>query len=214
MKKNFRVGFAILAILLLAAAGLEARSARRPQLTLRAGLNLFQSCGSEGDYAAGENDFPVTPAHQAPMAGVGLAFGGKGALEFGVELRYGLAATVDLRDPSDGEVVGVDTPQGLVAVLSLAKPIELSPSMRLVLSLGAGGEYRLGGDQEFVSSLGNRIVLLAPEKPFAPLAAFGAGLQVRLAGSLGLALDLQGAYVFRDPAQLVITPTLGLILKL
>lgn len=213
MKRNACIVMALAAILLAAAADLAAApSARKTQFTLRAGLNLFQASGGEGDYVAGANDFPVTPAHQAPAAGIGLTFGGKGSLAFGLDVQYGLAATVDLRDPSDGESIQAETPAGFLAVLRLTQFIPLSQSLRLAVFLGGGGEFRMGGDQEFVSSLGNRIVLEAPEKPFSPLAAAGAALQVQLSPAMGLALELRGAYLFRDPAVLLVTPSLGLVL--
>jgi hypothetical protein len=209
------IAFAIIAFLLLTAGNLAAaRTAKKAQFILRAGFNMFQSSGSDGDYVAGANDFPVTPAHQAPALGIGLTFPGSKSLALGVNVSYGLSAQVDLRDPSDGETIQVEPPKSILAVLSVAKAIDLSRGMQLLVSLGAGGEYRMGGDQEFVSSLGNRIVLSAPEKPFSPQAALAAGVHYMFAGSLGVALDVQAAYIFRDPAQLLIMPSLGLILKL
>jgi hypothetical protein len=212
MKLRRQFSFAVIAVLLLAAGDLAA--AKKPQFTLRAGFNMFPSSGSEGDYVAGGNDFPVTPAHQASALGIGLTFSGSSSLAFGVNVSYGLSSRIDLRDPSDGETIRADTPQSLLAVLGVAKGIDLSRRMQLIVSLGVGGEYRMGGDQEFVSQLGNRIVLRSPEKPFSPLAALAAGVHYMFADSLGVALDVQGAYIFRDPAQLLITPSLGLILKL
>ncbi len=213
MKIRHRLEIAFMILLLAAALDLAAAGpARKPQFTLRAGLNLFQACGSDGDYVAGENDFPVTPAHQAPSVGIGLTFASGGSLALGIDVQYGLAATVDLRDPSDGEAVQADTPAALLAVLRLSKSIPLTRALRLIVSVGGGGEFRMGGDQEFVSSLGNRIVLEAPEKPFSPLAAAGAELQARLSPALALALEVRAAYLFRDPAVLLVTPALGLVL--
>jgi hypothetical protein len=227
MKMKKHIAFAVAAILLLAAGNLtaaqtarsakaakKANASKKTRLILRAGLNMFQSSGSDGDYVAGANDFPSTPAYQAPALGIGLAFPSSKSLAFGVNVSYGLSAQVDLRDPSDNETIQAEPPKSLLAVLNVAKTIDLSRQMQLLVSLGAGGEYRMGGEQEFVSSLGNRIVLAAPEKPFAPLAALAAGLHYMIADSLGLALDVQGTYIFRDPSQLLITPSLGLILKL
>ena len=236
MRMKQHIAFAVIAFLLLAAGNLAAgtttktakaakaakgkkavkavKTAKKTQFILRAGLNMFQSSGSDGDYIAGVNDFPFTPAHQAPALGIGLNFPGSKSLAFGVNVSYGLSAQVDLRDPSDNETIRVEPPKSILAVLNVAKAIVLSRQMQLLISLGAGGEYRMGGDQEFVSSLGNRIVLSAPKKPFSPLAALAAGVHYMLADSLGVALDVQGAYIFRDPAQLLVTPSLGLILKL
>lgn len=233
MRTKKPVAFAIIAFLLLASGNLaaakttrttrsaksakavkKAKAAKKTRFILRAGLNMFQSNGSDGDYIAGVNDFPSTPAYQAPVLGIGLLFPSSKSLAFGVNVSYGLSAQVDLRDPSDGETIQAEPPKSLLAVLNLAKTIQFSRQMQLLVSLGAGAEYRMGGDQEFVSSLGNRIIMKAPEKPFSPLVALAAGLHYMIADSLGVALDLQGAYVFRDPSQLLVTPSLGLILKL
>lgn len=215
MKRNQFIGIAVVVVMLLGANDLAAAKASKSSfLTLRAGSNMFQSCGSGGDYVAGENDFPVTPAHQGAALGIGLTFSNPKSLAFGVSVSYGLSSAIDLRDPSDGETVTVDSPTSLQAVLNLSKFIDLSQKLRLVIFLGGGGEYRLADGREFVSSLGNKIVVESPAKPFSPLAAAGVGLHCMLSNALGLALEIQGAYIFRDPAQLLLTPALGLILKL
>lgn len=215
MRKIHPLAIAAIAVMLLAAADLAAaRPANKTQLILRAGYNMFQSCGSDTDYIAGENDFPVTPAYQAAALGVGLSFSRSQGMAYGVSLSYGLAGQVDLRDPSDGETVRADTPKSLLAVIGATRFIELSRQVRLALSLGAGAEYRMASHLEFISSLGNKIVIPAPEKPFSPLAAVGAGVRYRLSDSLGVALEVQGTYIFRDSAQLLITPYVGLVLEL
>lgn len=214
MSKRNVIVIAAAALALLAADLPAARAAKKTQLILRAGYNLFQSNGSDGDYVAGENDFPVTPAYGAAALGLGIHFSRSQSMAYGLDVRYGLAGQVDLRDPSDGEVVRVDTPKSLLAVAGITRFIELSGRLRLALSLGAGVEYLTAGDQEFISALGNKIVIPSPEKPFSPLAAIGAGLRATLNDSLGLAMEVQGAYIFRRSAQLLITPSLGLVLEL
>lgn len=214
MSKRNIIIIAAVALALLAADLPAAQAAKKTQLILRAGYNLFQSSGSDSDYVAGENDFPVTPAYGAAVAGLGISVSRSKSMAFGLDVRYGLAGQVDLRDPSDGEVVRVDTPKSLLAVVGITRFIELSGRLRLALTLGAGGEYLMGGDQEFISALGNKIAIPSPEKPFSPLAAVGAGVRAMLSDSLGLALEVQGAYIFRQTAQLLITPSLGLVLEL
>jgi hypothetical protein len=212
-KKNIIV-IAAVALALLAADLPAAQTAKKTQLILRAGYNLFQSSGSDGDYVAGENDFPATPAYGAAALGLGISVSRSQGMAFGVDVRYGLAGQVDLRDPSDGEVVRVDAPKSLLAVVGITRFIGLSSRLQLALSLGAGAEYLMAGDQEFISAWGNKIVIPSPEKPFSPLAAVGAGIRAMLSDSLGLAVEVQGAYIFRQAAQLLITPSLGLVLEL
>lgn len=214
MRKNRYIGVAVIAFMLLAAGNLSAATKfKKTQFTLRGGFNMFQAAGSDSDYIAGENDFPVTPAYQAAGMGIGLAFFKSKTFAIGVNVLYGLSTQVDLSDPSDGETIQVDTPKSLVAVLGLSKYFDLSKQLQAFASLGAGGEFRMADDKEFVSNLGSRIVVSAPEKPFSPLAALGAGVQYMISSSLGVAVEVQGLYVFRDPAQLIISPVLALVMK-
>ena len=68
-------------------------------------------------------------------------------------------------------------------------------------------------EKEYVSNLGNKIIIAAPEKALSPLAAGGIGLQAMLSRSLGIALDVQGAYILRKTAQILVSPSLALVLK-
>lgn len=214
MRKSKYIGIAVIAFMLLAASSLSAAATfKKAQFTLRGGFNIFQATGNDSDYIAGENDFPVTPAYQTAGMGIGLAFFKSKTLAIGMNVLYGLSTQVDLSDPSDGETIQADTPKNLVAVLALSKYFDITKQMQAYASLGAGGEFRMADDKEFVSNLGSRIMISAPEKPFSPLAALGAGVQYMFASSLGIAFEVQGLYVFRDPAQLIISPVLALVMK-
>jgi len=72
---------------------------------------------------------------------------------------------------------------------------------------------RVVQEKEYVSDLGNKIVVAAPEKTLSPLAAGGIGLQAMLSKSLGFAFDIQAAYIFRKTAQILVAPSLALVLK-
>ena len=214
MRKNGTTGVAVIAIMLLAAGSLSADDVfKKTQFTLRAGYGLFQANGDNGDYTPGVNDFPVTPAYSVPVPGIGLAFFTSRSFAVGLNVGYALSGKVDLRDPSDGETVRADTPTSLLAVLSLCRFFPLSRQMELVVSVGGGGEYRMADETEYMSNAGSKIVIAAPEKPFSPLAAAGVGLQYWISSSLALAFECQGVYVFRDPAQVLLSPSLALVLK-
>lgn len=208
--KSHRVMLSIL--ILLAASNLAAAGKRGTGLTLLAGWNLFGAVGSDSDYVAGSNDFPATPSCQAPVAGLRLTFGGSRRLSWGLDVRYGTAADVVRRDPSDNETVGVETPRNLTAVLAAQIFMDLGDRLALVLTLGGGAEYRLVEEKTFLSSLGNKIVIPKPEKPYAPLAVAGLGAQYMLGGSLGLVAECRLAFAVRDPAQMIVTPALGLVI--
>jgi hypothetical protein len=142
-----------------------------------------------------------------------LTFLGSSLFSFGFDVRYGLAAKVDLLDPSDQEAVNVDTPKNLIATINLFKYISFSKQMQLCISLGGGAEYLMVVDKEYIGSLGNKMFVTAPKKPFSPLAAAGIGFQYMLSDSLGVALEFQGTYIFRKLPQILISPVLAIVLK-
>lgn len=79
------------------------------QLSLLGGLNLVLEYGSEADYVLGENDFPVTPAHNPPIIGISFAY--FFSKKVGIELdgRYYFNSEVTLEDPSDQDKINLST---------------------------------------------------------------------------------------------------------
>ena len=180
---------------------------------LLGGLNMFSVHGADSDYAAGTNDFPVTSAYQNPVMGFSFAVFTSRSFAYGLDVRYGLSASVDRRDPADEETIQADTPKNLTAVFNLYKYFVFSGRLGLYASIGGGMENLMVQEKEYVSDLGNKIVVAAPEKTLSPLAAGGIGLQAMLSKSLGFAFDIQAAYIFRKTAQILVAPSLALVLK-
>jgi hypothetical protein len=224
MKKNTLIILTLTTILLLANFQLMAfqqpasksflkESFLRKQFCLRGGLNMFSVNGADSDYMAGTNDFPVTPAYQSPAFGFSFAVFTSRSFAVGLDVLYGLSAKVDLRDPSDGETIPVNMPKNLVAALNLFQYFNLSEQMQLFVSLGGGAEYRMAEEEKYLSNLGSEIIISAPAKPLSPLAAAGIGLQYMLSAALGINLECWATYIFRDPAQVLFSPALALVLK-
>lgn len=219
MKKNTLIIFSIIFVLLLANVQLMAyqqpakKSLLKKQFCLRGGLNMFGINGADSDYVAGGNDFPTTPAYQGSAFGFSFAVFTSRSFAIGLDVRYGLSASVDLRDPSDGETISVDTPKNLTAVFNLYKYFNFSKRLALYVSIGGGMENLMAEEKEYVSSLGNKIIIVAPENAFSPLAAGNIGLQAMLSRSLGIAFDFQAVYIFRKTAQMLFSPSLALVLK-
>lgn len=225
MKKNKPALPALILVLLFACGQLAAierpgqgnplrASFLKTQFCLRGGLNWFGVNGADSDYEAGKNDFPVTPAYQSPVFGLGFAFFTSRHFAVGLDVRYGFSTPVDLRDPADGETIPVDTPKNLTAVFNLYKHFDFSRRLGFYVSIGGGIENLMVEEKETVSDLGNKIIIAAPEKALSPLAAGGIGLQAMLSRSLGIAFDLQAFYIARKTAQILISPSLALVLKL
>ena len=224
MKKNTNIMLMLTIILLLASFQLMAiepsakksflkESFPKKQFCLRGVLNMFSVNGAVSDYMAGSNDFPVTPAYQSPALGFGFAVFSARSFAVGLDINYGLSTQVDLRDPSDGETIQVDTTKSLVAALNLSQYVNLSRQMQLFISLGGGAEFRMADDTEYISNLGSKIVINAPAKPFSPLATAGIGLQYMFSAALGISLECLATYIFRDPPQILVAPALALVLK-
>jgi hypothetical protein len=222
-KKTFNI-VTTMTLLLLADFGLMAietsgnksflqESFLKRQFSLYGGLNAFAVNGANSDYKAGTNDFPVTPAYQAPAFGLGFVYFTSRYFAIGLDVGYGLSAKVDLRDPSDGETIRVGTPTNIVAVLNVLRYLDLSRQMRLYVSLGGGAECRLAKDKAYISALGSEIISSAPAKPLSPMAAVGAGGEYMFSAALGINLECRATYVFRSPARLLIAPALALVLK-
>jgi hypothetical protein len=219
MKKNNFVIFAMAAVLLLINGRLMAirQPARisflKHQFCLHGGLNLFAINGTDSDYVAGINDFPTIPAYQSQAFGLGFSVFTSRSFAVGLDFRYGLSVQIDLRDPSDGETITVDTPNNLSAIFNLYKYFDLSRRLGVVVSLGGGVENLDAEEKEYLSSLGSRIIIAGPEKAISPLASGGIGLQAMLNRSLGIVFDFQALYIFRKTAQMLFSPSLALVLK-
>ncbi|HUU06105.1 MAG TPA: hypothetical protein VMZ49_09565 [Patescibacteria group bacterium] len=219
MKKNTPIIFTIVCMLLLANAQLMAyqqpakKSFLKKQFCLRGGLNMFGINGADSDYVAGSNDFPTTPAYQSPVVGFSFAVFTSRSFAIGLDVRYGLSASIDLRDPSDEETIPVDAPKNLTAVFNLYKYFDFSKRLGLYVSLGGGMENLMAEEKEYLSNLGSKIIIARPQKTLSPLAAGGIGLQAMLNRSLGIVFDFQALYIFRKTAQVLFSPSLALVFK-
>ena len=199
----------LLSALLLPAAG----QPKKFSLALLGGVNLFAASGSDSDYVAGENDFPRSPAYSAPSLGFRAAYLVSPRWAWAIDVRYSLAAAIVRSDPSDQETVRVDAPEYLTAVAGGQRSFRLSRSLTLCAAVGAGIEYRLVEEKEFISNLGSKIIIGAPAQPLSPLLAAGIGLRYEFAGALAVGVECRAAYTLREPALWAVTPALVLELK-
>lgn len=205
---------AVAVLLLLSALLLPAAGQRKKfSLALLGGVNLFAASGSDSDYIAGENDFPRSPAYSAPALGLRAAFLVSPRWAWTIDARCGLAAAIDLSDPSDHETVRVDAPEYLTAVAGGQRLFRLSRSLTLTAAVGAGIEYRLAEEKEFFSDLGSRIIISAPAQPLSGLLAAGIGLQYEFAEALAVGVECRATCTLREPALWAVTPALVLALK-
>ena len=169
-------------------------------LSFGGGVDRHFAYGSVADYTRGSNDFPVTPVHAPPLAG--LAFGrAAGRFLFEVEARWIGTSRFVLEDPSDGDSVEVQSSAHVTAALNAAF-LFLSGSIRPYVGGGGGIDVVLARDASYTSRNGFIIDVPAPslKDRFDPEAHAGGGLFVFLGEALGLRLDVRYVWVFDKPA--------------
>lgn len=147
----------------------------RARFQLFVTLARIQEMGSVSDYVAGDNDFPVTPAHFEYGGGLGIMFNLSQRLDFQVTGEYIFGANVDKTDPSDGETYIYRTYDNIDILGSLLFKFGSKP--RFFLTAG-GGMNILNpyNDKEERGSLGSVILIEAPEKKTNPMIVFGGGV--------------------------------------
>jgi hypothetical protein len=197
--KTSTAGTLLFAAALLVGAGSSSAAERPILISLAAGIHSVFAYGAVADYAPGTNDFPVTPAHRPPLAG--LSFGrSAGRWLFELEARWVGPATVTLEDPSDGDTVSFATSPRLLATLGIWFRL-LTGRFQPYLGAGAGIDVVLTGETSAVSRAGYAIVIPAPafKDRFDPLVQAGGGILVGLSGRFGARLDARYVLVLDRP---------------
>jgi hypothetical protein len=190
--------YLVFAALMILAAGLTFGQAKRFQLSLFGGASPVFAYGSADDYVAGSNDFPVTPAHTPANFGAAFTYYLSGRL--GVELRgeYTLATPVTLTDPSDQDVVSIDS--GTHLAVSLGLLWELSGSrLRPYVVLGGGADKLSDSTVTALSQNGYDVTFPPPDTTLNFFANGGGGLRYLVSPSLGFEIDLRYRLVFGGP---------------
>ena len=192
-----RVAFAA-AVLAAALAVPGAAQERRFTVSAGGGLERVLAYGSASGYAAGENDFPVTPAHSTALSSLGLAYGVTPRLALTLEGRFGFSTTVRLSDPNDGDEVDVATAKRWS--LSLGVRYFLARGrLRPWLAAGAGLERLIAKEQLPLSRLGYTVAFGPPEDLSAVLLQAGTGIVAALTKAWGVWAEVRLARAFSRP---------------
>jgi hypothetical protein len=163
------------------------------------GMQRFPAYGTIGEYARGENDFPVTPAHSAALAG--FSFGrASGPFLFELEARWTLPGTVVLKDPSDGDSVPVSTAAHVSMVLNaLYSPFQ--GVWRPFVEAGGGTDVFLSRSETVTTAYGyviDRPSLRTADR-FDPEVHLGGGVLVSLGPALALRCGVRAVWILDDP---------------
>lgn len=172
--------------------------------------NFVNSIGTESDYQAGENDFPIMSSHQ--NYGFGLGFtSGSGIVFYGVEVNFNLNGKTTLKDPSDDDTVEIDTYKYASGFLLLGFNIIRSSSIKIYINGGGGVSYALDAKtQTYTSQLGYETQIDPPEKKY-PLSGFGGvGLEIYFSQTSGLFLGGRYQYIAFDEPQTMFIALAGI----
>lgn len=172
--------------------------AQKFQLSVFGGINHVFKYGSESDYALGENDFPVTPAHTPLALGASLAYFFTENLGLELDWRYALSSQVMLEDPSDQDTVQIDSSKHYSMTLNLLYQL-MSGKLRPYILVGGGIDELLAEDVTYISKYGFEIALEAPTKTLDAAANFGVGLNYFMSSRVALRLDVRYVMIFADP---------------
>ena len=137
-------------------------------------FNLVQRIGTNNDYIAGENDFPITPAHKEIGLGCGLMINMTEKLATQLVCDYLFGTEVKKEDPFDGETVRYRTYNNINILGSVI--FKFGKKYKFFLS-GGGGVNILNpyDDKELEGNLGSLIIISAPGTKVNSMLSFGGG---------------------------------------
>ncbi|MFC2161141.1 outer membrane beta-barrel protein [Acidobacteriota bacterium] len=130
--------------------------------------------GSNDDYEPGENDFPITAAHNDFGYGLSLDFNLAKRFSFQLSTDIITGSTVRKEDPTDGETYDYKT-YNSINVLGTTK-VKFGSNFPFFI-IGGGGLniLRPYSDKEVSGSFGSIIILEAPDAKTNLMAALGVG---------------------------------------
>jgi hypothetical protein len=179
---------AILLIILVTGALIQIAPAaenqtKRINIIFHGTFSLACQMGSENDYIAGENDFPITPSHSEVGLGLALMFNLSRMFALQLSGDFLLGAEVTKEDPSDGETCDYKTYNNMNLIAG--GMMRFGKNTQMFLSAGGGVNVLLPyADTEKIGSLGSLVAIEAPEKKIHPMVAVGGGVIQNLAKML------------------------------
>jgi len=172
--------------------------------------NFMNSSGSEADYKAGENDFPLASSYNTMGFGFGVTTG-SGVVFFGLEAHYNLNGETTLTDTSDNDKVKIKTYEYVSGFITVGFNVIKNSTLRCFVNGGAGVSYSIDAEvKTYMSQFGYETLIEPPEGKY-PITAFGGiGLVINISQSLGLFVNGRYQYMAQDQSQTSIITLLGL----
>jgi hypothetical protein len=162
---------------------------------LSGGPNYHFFYGTESEYEAGVNDFPVTPAHTPLFFGVSYARLGR-MIGGELEVRWTTASNVVLRDPADGDSLEVKAGPHLSLLVNFLLRPWRGKFQPFVLA-GGGLDILFSKDAEYTTAYGYPISIPAPDLKNRTDAEFhaGAGFFIYFGRIWGLRIEGRTAWI-------------------
>lgn len=198
IKKVLKWGWSLGWMLLALSPGI-CRAQKIQASLLTGGCRTF-AYGAERDYALGENDFPVTPAHTSFQLGGALGVSLNDKLLLELDGRLVFSSPVTLEDPSDEDTVRIDTSNHLLMGVNLVYRLSEGRFRPYVL-LGAGLDKVFAEDTTVMSEYGFEIIFEAPsgKESLDPMINIGTGGLFALNQRLALRLDARYVLIMDSP---------------
>lgn len=172
---------------------------KRLQLSILAGIHKVSGYGSQADYIAGENDFPVMPSHRPSSLGMSFAYSLTKKAAFELSGRYYFSSKVTLEDPSDQDTVEINSARHFSVTANFIYRLSVK-TFSPFLVVGGGIDNLLAKDETYISEYGYEIEFLAPEKKTDLVFNLGGGIQYSFSSGFGMVLDIRYVMVFDKPS--------------
>lgn len=191
--------FILMMVYLTGFAAAETAGEKRLQLSILAGIHKVSGYGSEADYSAGENDFPVMPSHQPSCLGMSFAYSLTKKTVFELAGRYYFSSKVTLEDPSDQDTLEIYSAKHFSVTANFIYRLSVK-AFSPFLAVGVGIDNMLVKDKTYTSEYGYEIELLAPEKKTDLMFNLGGGIQYSFSSGFGMVMDVRYVILFDKPS--------------
>jgi outer membrane protein W len=191
--------FILMMVYLTGFAAAETAGEKRLQLSILAGIHKVSGYGSQEDYRAGENDFPVMPSHQPSCLGISFAYSLTKKAVIELAGRYYFSSTVTLEDPSDQDTLEVNSAKHFSVTANFIYRLS-GKTFSPFLAVGGGIDNLLVKDETYTSGYGYEIEFLAPEKKTDLVFNLGGGIQYSFSPGFGMVMDVRYVIVFDKPS--------------
>jgi hypothetical protein len=184
MKKSITFFVTILILLtFFSETGMAVQKNKKLIILINGLFSLTQKMGSNNDYIAGENDFPVTPAHNEFGLGCALMFNLSDKIAIQLAGDYLFGTEVNKEDPSDGEIIKYRTYDNINLLGSVM--VKFGKKNQFFASCGGGlNILNPYADKEVEGSLESLIIISAPDSKVNLMASLGGGAIVTLKKSI------------------------------